>query len=62
MFPSMQAEGLGGPSVAYVDDARAMEAQLKELLPSLQHVLADVLHVMKRVHETLAHHHPLIGR
>jgi hypothetical protein len=62
MLSSMQAEGLGGPSVAYVDDARAMEAQLKELLPSLQHVLADVLHVMKRVHETLAHRHPLIGR
>lgn len=46
-----------GPSVAYVDDAAAMAAQLKELLPSLQHVLADVLHVMKRVFETLAPHH-----
>lgn len=50
-----------GPSVAYVDDAAAMAAQLKELLPSLQHVLADVLHVMKRVFETLAPHHPKIG-
>jgi hypothetical protein len=39
-----------------------MEAQLKELLPSLQHVLGDALHIMKRAHETLAHQHPLIGR
>jgi hypothetical protein len=38
-----------------------MAAQLKELLPSLQHVLADVLHVMKRVFETLPHRHPKIG-
>lgn len=50
-----------GPAVAYVDDAAAMEAQLKELLPSLQHVLADVLHVMKRAYETLTPRHPKIG-
>ena len=50
-----------GPTIAYVDDAAAMEAQLKQLLPSLQHVLADVLHVMKRVNETLTPHHPKTG-
>jgi hypothetical protein len=60
VLSSVQAE-VFGPSVAYVDDAGAMEAQLKELVPSLQHVLADVLHVMKRVNETLAPHHPKIG-
>jgi hypothetical protein len=38
-----------------------MEAQLRDLIPSLRHVLADVLHVMKRVFETLAPHHPKIG-
>jgi hypothetical protein len=54
-------QAVRGPTVAYVDDAAAMEAQLRELLPSLQHVLADVLHVMKRVCETLAPHHPKIG-
>lgn len=32
-----------------------------ELLPSLQHVLADVLHVTKRVWETLSPRHPKIG-
>lgn len=51
-----------GPTIAYVDDAEAMAAQLKELLPSLQHVLADVLHVMKRVCETLKSHHHKIGK
>jgi hypothetical protein len=38
-----------------------MEAQLRDLIPSLRHVLADVLHVMKRVFETLTPHHPKIG-
>jgi hypothetical protein len=56
----MQAD-VFGPSVAYVDDAAAMEAQLRDLIPSLRHVLADVLHVMKRVFETLNPHHPKIG-
>jgi hypothetical protein len=50
-----------GPSIAYVDDAGAMEQQLRDLLPSLQRVLADALHIMKRVNETLTPHHPLIG-
>lgn len=56
----LQAE-VFGPSVAYVDDAAAMEAQLRDLIPSLRHVLADVLHVMKRVFETLTPHHPKTG-
>lgn len=50
-----------GPTVAYVDDAEAMAAQLKQLIPSLQHVLADVLHVMKRVYETLTARHAKTG-
>lgn len=48
--------------MAYVDDAAGMEEQLRELLPSLQHILADVLHVMKRVFETLAPRHPKAGK
>lgn len=60
LYVVLQAANFG-PSVAYVDDAAAMEAQLKDLLPSLKHVLADVLHIMKRVFETLSPQHPKIG-
>jgi hypothetical protein len=38
-----------------------MEAQLKSLLPSLQHVIADITHVMRRFSETLAPKHYKTG-
>lgn len=50
-----------GPSVVYVDDPIHKTEDLIKLLPSLQHILADVLHVMKRVYETLAARHPKAG-
>lgn len=50
-----------GPWAAYVDDAAGMEAQLKSLLPSLQHVIADITHVMRRFSETLAPKHYKTG-
>lgn len=50
-----------GPWAAYVDDPAALQAQLKGILPSLQHVLADITHVMRRFSETLTPQHCKIG-
>jgi hypothetical protein len=50
-----------GPWAAYVDDAAALQAQLKHIFPSLQHILADITHVMRRFSETLTAKHCAIG-
>ena len=50
-----------GPTVAYVDDAASVKAQLTELLPSLQHVIADITHVLRRYGETVTPHHSKLG-
>lgn len=50
-----------GPWAAYVDNPAEFKTHLKRLFPSLQHVIADITHVMRRFSETLTPHHPLIG-
>ena len=50
-----------GPHVAYVDDAAAAKRQLKEIFPTLQCVIADVAHVMRRYGESLTPHHAKTG-
>jgi hypothetical protein len=55
------SEARPGPRVAYVDDAAGMKEQLMQLLPSLQSVIADVAHVMRRFGESLEPHHAKTG-
>ena len=50
-----------GPAYAYVDDVNSVKAQLEDMVPSLQAVIADITHVMRRFRETLTPHHPAIG-
>jgi hypothetical protein len=50
-----------GPWCAYVDDAAGSAAQLQSLFPSLQHVVADTTHVMRRYNETLHPRHYQAG-
>ncbi len=50
-----------GPWAAYVDDAAALKKQLKDIFPSLQHIIADITHVMRRFSETLTPRHSQIG-
>ena len=50
-----------GPRVAYVDDAAAVERQLKEIFPTLECVIADVAHVMRRFGESLTPQHARTG-
>jgi hypothetical protein len=47
--------------VAYVDDAASIKAQLMQLLPSLQQVIADITHVLRRYGETVTPHHSKLG-
>jgi len=49
-----------GPHTAYVDDVNACQA-LRDMMPSLQHIIADITHVMRRFNETLTPHHEKIG-
>lgn len=57
---NLQSEKIG-PWAAYVDNPDEFQGHLKKLFPSLQHVIADITHVMRRFSETLTPHHPLIG-
>lgn len=52
---------LRGPRFAYVDDAAALKQQLHDIFPSLQRVIADITHVMRRFSETLTPKHCSIG-
>ena len=46
---------------AYVDDAGGFKQQLMDMLPSLEHVIVDVAHVIRRYGETLTPHHSAFG-
>lgn len=64
-FAKLEAQEEGaaaaGPTVAYVDDAASIKAQLMQLLPSLQQVIADITHVLRRYGETVTPHHSKLG-
>lgn len=44
-----------------MDDAAALKKQLQDIFPSLQHIIADITHVMRRFSETLTPRHSQIG-
>lgn len=47
--------------MAYVDDVDSIKSQLMALFPSLQKVIADITHVLRRYGETVTPHHSSIG-
>lgn len=56
----MQVTDLYGPHTAYVDDVNQCQ-DLLNIMPSLEHLIADITHVMRRFSETLAPHHDKAG-
>lgn len=46
-----------GPTVAYVDDVYSQQWELKAAFSSLQSVLADITHMMRRILDTLSAGH-----
>jgi hypothetical protein len=50
------------PEHVYVDDAKAMQQQIQGMLPSVQRVIADIAHVMRRISETLTPRHGKAGK
>lgn len=49
------------PRIAYVDDVWSHKAFLQKF-PSIQYILADITHLMRRYIDTLVPHHPSAGR